>query len=174
MNEKAESTSFNTKKIIFLTLISLISVLAIVLTCIVARKIENFLFGTKCYVIEENAMSKSENNEDMDVHLNAGDLIFVELINSQDDINELEAGDLITFISSNPDSWGTIVTHMIYEVKRDKTGNVVEIITFGTNTGRIDEAPVDPNFVIGKYTGKIPKIGRFLASSAIWRELLDL
>ena len=33
--------------------------------------------------------------------------------------------------------------------------------TYGINTGEIDAAKVDPDFILGKYEGKIPVIGRF-------------
>jgi len=126
-------------------------------------KNERSLFGVRFYIVQTDSMSKSENNKDMDVHFNAGDIILAKKPKGAEDIAKLEAGDIISFVSSDPDSWGQTITHMIHEVKRDKQGRVTEIITFGTNTGAIDPTPVDPNFVLGTYKGKIPLLGRFFA-----------
>lgn len=55
------------------------------------------------------------------------------------------------------------VTHMIYEVKKDNNGKVVGYVTYGTNTGAEDEALVEPEYILGKYTGKLPGVGHFFA-----------
>jgi hypothetical protein len=50
---------------------------------------------------------------------------------------------------------------MIREVKTMEDGNVIGYVTYGTNTGVDDETIVEPGFVLGKYTGKLPKVGLF-------------
>lgn len=165
MNEKTKKI-LNIAKTVFTWAVVAFAVFMMILTLFNAfalDKNERSFLGTRFYIVQTDSMSKSENNKDMDVHFNAGDIIFAKKPKSQDDINDLVPGDIISFISSNPDSWGETITHMIHDVIKDENGNVVEIVTFGTNTGAIDEEPVDPNFVLGKYKGKIPKVGHFFA-----------
>ena len=51
---------------------------------------------------------------------------------------------------------------MIREVKRDETtGELLGYVTFGTNTGIDDEALVEPSYVLGEYSGKLPGFGWF-------------
>ena len=50
---------------------------------------------------------------------------------------------------------------MIREVKKNKDGEVIGYVTFGTNTGVNDESVVDPSFVLGKYLGRLPGAGYF-------------
>ena len=165
MNDKTKKI-LSISKTVFTWAVVAFAVFMMILTLFNAfalDKNERSFLGTRFYIVQTDSMSKSENNKDMDVHFNAGDIIFAKKPKSQADINELKPGDIISFISSNPDSWGETITHMIHDVIEDENGNVVEIITFGTNTGAIDEEPVDPNFVLGKYKGKIPKVGTFFA-----------
>ena len=79
------------------------------------------------------------------------------------DVFELEPGDIISFISANPESWGETITHMIHSVERDKSGNLIGYRTFGTHTGTVDEKIVEPEFILGTYSGKLPAIGKFFA-----------
>jgi signal peptidase I len=105
-------------------------------------------------------MSKSENNADLDVHFNAGDIIIVKNV---EDKKALESGDIITFISTNDDSNFETITHMIRDKFYDKEGKFAGYITYGTNTGVNDEAPVEFGYILGKYTGKLPAVGQFFA-----------
>ncbi len=118
------------------------------------------IFGIKFYIVQTDSMSLSENNKDMDVHFNAGDIVIVKNVKEP---TKLEAGDVISFMSTNTDSYGETITHMIREVKKTDDGKVLGYVTFGTNTGTDDEALVEPSFVLGKYTGKLPALGNFFA-----------
>ena len=118
------------------------------------------IFGIRFYIVQTDSMSPSENNKDMDIHFNAGDII---LIKNVKDRNKLEAGDVIAFLSTNEVSYGETVTHMIREVKRDEEGRLLGYVTFGTNTGTNDEALVEPSYVLGEYAGKLPGVGNFFA-----------
>ena len=131
-----------------------------VFTVSTVDKNDRGIFGMKFYIVRTDSMSPSENNKDMDVHFSAGDIV---LIQSVGDPFSLEAGDVIAFLSMNSVSYGETVTHMIYEVKKDAEGNVLGYVTYGTNTGAIDEAVVEPDYVIGKYVGKLPGVGNFFA-----------
>ena len=121
---------------------------------------ERSIFGVKVYIVQTDSMSLSENNKDMDVHFNAGDIVIIKNV---DDPRALQAGDIIAFMSTNSVSYGETVTHMIREVKKTEDGKVLGYVTYGTNTGTDDEALVEPEYVLGAYSGKLPGVGNFFA-----------
>lgn len=118
------------------------------------------IFGSKFYIVQTDSMSLSENNKDLDVHFNAGDIVIIKNV---DDPRALQTGDIIAFMSTNEISYGETVTHMIREVKTTDNGVVLGYVTYGTNTGVNDEALVEPEYVLGKYSGKLPGVGNFFA-----------
>lgn len=118
------------------------------------------LFGIRFYIVLTDSMSPSENNKDDDVHFNAGDIV---LIKNVKDTTALKPGDVIAFISQNSVSFGETVTHMIREVRTNSEGKLLGYVTYGTNTGTNDEALVEPEYVLGTYAGKLPKIGHFFS-----------
>ena len=118
------------------------------------------IFGFRFYIVLTDSMSLSEHNKDMDVHFNAGDIV---LIKDVKDKTALQAGDIIAFMSMNEVSYGETVTHMIREVQRTEDGKLLGYVTFGTNTNTDDEALVEPDYVLGEYTGKLPGVGNFFA-----------
>ena len=123
-------------------------------------KNDRSIFGVRFYIVTSNSMKLSENNKDMDVHFNAGDIVIIKNV---DDPRSLQAGDIIAFMSTNDVSYGETVTHMIREVKKTDDGKVLGYVTFGTNTGDNDEALVEPEYILGAYTGKLPALGNFFA-----------
>ncbi|MBQ8425793.1 MAG: hypothetical protein IJX17_07270 [Clostridia bacterium] len=50
---------------------------------------------------------------------------------------------------------------MIYVYVYDTSCNLIGYKTYGTNTGNIDDSVVQPEYVMGKYVGKLPKLGYF-------------
>ena len=118
------------------------------------------IFGVKFYIVQTDSMSLSENNKDMDVHFNAGDIVIVRNVK---DARTLQEGDIIAFMSTNSESYGETVTHMIREVKKTDGGKVLGYVTYGTNTGTNDEALVEPEYVLGAYSGKLAALGKFFA-----------
>ena len=116
------------------------------------------LFGIRFYIVLTDSMSPSENNKDLDVHFNAGDIV---LIKDAEDPTALQPGDVIAFISQNSVSFGETVTHMIREVRTTTDGKLIGYVTYGTNTGTDDETIVEPAYVLGVYAGKLPKVGEF-------------
>lgn len=120
------------------------------------------IFGVKFYIVQTDSMSKSENNKDMDIHFNAGDIVLIKDL-SDNEKAELKAGEVIAFLSTNSVSYGETVTHMIREVKYNDEGKIVGFVTYGTNTGTNDEKVVEPEYILGKYTGKLPGVGNFFA-----------
>lgn len=131
-----------------------------IVTVTTVDKNDRSIFGMKFYIVQTDSMSLSENNKDMDVHFNAGDIV---LIKNVDDPRGLQAGDVIAFMSTNSVSYGETVTHMIREVKKTEEGKVLGYVTYGTNTGTDDEALVEPEYILGSYSGKLPGVGNFFA-----------
>ena len=117
------------------------------------------IFGVKFYIVQTDSMSLSDKNADMDVHFNAGDIVIIKNLK---DTRSLQADDVIAFLSTNSVSYGETVTHMIRERKYEN-GKFVGYVTYGTNTGTNDEAVVEPEYVLGKYAGKLPGVGNFFA-----------
>lgn len=106
------------------------------------------IFGYKFFIVRSDSMSKTD--------FDAGDIVFVKNI----DPATLQAGDIIAFTSQNPNNFGDTVTHKIREIITDANGDPA-FITYGTTTDVNDETPVTFPYVLGKYTGRIPKVGTF-------------
>ena len=123
-------------------------------------KNDRSIFGIKFYIVKTDSMSPSDKNADMDVHFSAGDIV---LIKNVDEPAKLQPGDIIAFMSTNSVSYGETVTHMIREAKMTDDGRLIGYVTYGTNTGTDDEALVEPEYVLGKYAGKLPGVGHFFA-----------
>ena len=133
-----------------------------IFTVTTVNRNERNIFGFRFYIVRTDSMSLSDKNAEMDVHFDAGDIIIVKNIKEKAKW-QLQEGDIITFLSTNTESYGETVTHMIREVKKDGSGKVLGYVTFGTNTGSNDEALVEPSYVLGVYAGKLPEMGHFFA-----------
>jgi signal peptidase I len=131
-----------------------------VVTVTTVDRNDRSIFGVKFYIVKTDSMSLSENNKDMEVHFNAGDIVIIKDVK---DKKGLQAGDIISFMSTNSVSYGETVTHMIREVKKSEDGKVIGYVTYGTNTGTNDEALVEPEYVLGAYSGKLSGVGNFFA-----------
>lgn len=87
-----------------------------------------------------------------------------------DSPNDLEVGDVITFISTSLLTPGTTITHRIIGITQDETGNVC-YQTQGDFNPVADQGCAKYSNIIGKVIFKIPQLGRvqfFLASKAGW------
>ncbi len=131
-----------------------------IVTVTTVDKNDRSIFGLKFYIVQTDSMSLSDKNADLDVHFNAGDIVIIKNVK---DPRALEAGDIIAFMSTNSVSYGETVTHMIREVKTTEDGKLIGYVTYGTNTGTDDEALVEPEYILGAYTGKLPGVGNFFA-----------
>lgn len=162
MNEKAKKVLDITTKVLtyLLTAFSVFMMVFTIVTVTTVDKNERNIFGYRFYIVKTDSMSESENNADLDVHFNAGDIIIVKNV---EDKKALEAGDIITFLSTNDESYGETITHMIRDKYYDKNDRFVGYITYGTNTGVDDEAPVEFGYIVGEYAGKLPAVGQFFA-----------
>lgn len=106
------------------------------------------LFGFRAYVVRSDSMAATD--------FDAGDLILVK----ETDPSTLDAGDIITFISQDSNSFGEVITHKIREKVVDSQGSIA-FVTYGTTTGVDDETLVTPMYILGKYEAKIPRMGTF-------------
>ncbi len=113
------------------------------------------LFGYKIYIVKSDSMSTVDGDESQG-YFSAGDIIFVKEV----DCSTLEEGDIISYISTNSSNYGETITHMIRCSTLNDEGEP-GFITYGTSTGENDENVVTYAFILGKYTGHIPKIGTF-------------
>lgn len=109
------------------------------------RNDRNFL-GLKFFIVQTDSMSAT--------HFDAGDIVIAKNV----DVNTLKAGDIITFVSEDPDSYGETITHMIRRVVHNEDGTL-SFVTYGTTTGTDDRTMA--SVVVGKYIGRLPKVGAF-------------
>lgn len=72
---------------------------------------------------------------------------------------ELEIGDIITFISPDPRFGGISVTHRIIDKYYDESSGNYSYRTQGDNNNVADSALVPNNNILGKVILKIPKLG---------------
>lgn len=162
LNEKTKKGLTITLKVLSWVLVAF-AVLLMVFTLITKKNDENKvnLFGYRFYIVLSDSMSKSELNANLDVHFDAGDIIISKI---PSDPTKLKEGQIISFISTNIDSYGKTITHMIKSVRKTSTGKVIGYETYGTNKGESDTAIVEPEFVLGVYAGKIPDLGKFMSA----------
>ncbi len=162
MNEKTKNILNLILKVVSWVLVGftvLLMIFTIVSIATLDRNDRN-LFGFKFLIVQSDSMSPSEKNADDDVHFRAGDIIIIKDV---ENAWALQPGDVISFTSFSEVSYLKTVTHMIYEVKKDDNGKVVGYVTYGTNTGAIDDTVVEPEYILGKYAGKLPGVGYFFA-----------
>ena len=129
-----------------------------IISALVLDKNDRNLFGIRFYIVLSDSMSLSENNKDDEVHFDAGDIV---LIKNVEDKAGLGGGDIISFISQNSYNFGETVTHKIRERRETEDGRLIGYVTYGTNTGKDDEVLVEPEYVLGQYVYKLPKVGTF-------------
>lgn len=108
------------------------------------------VFGYKFFIVRTDSMSATD--------FDAGDVIFVKNV----DPSTLQEGDVISYTSQNTSNYGETVTHKIRTLTTDAEGNP-GFVTYGTTTNTDDETVVTYPYVLGKYTGKLPKVGNFFA-----------
>ncbi|MBQ7795047.1 MAG: signal peptidase I [Lachnospiraceae bacterium] len=106
------------------------------------------LFGYKAFIVRSDSMSATD--------FDAGDVIFVKEV----DPSTLQEGDIIAYISQNDHNYGDTVTHKIRRLTTTMGGEP-GFITYGTTTNTDDEAVVVYEYILGKYTGNVPKVGTF-------------
>ena len=117
------------------------------------------VFGYKFLIVNSNSMSKTAKSINEEVFFEAGDVI---VIKTQKDPASYSVGNVITYVSNSPESYGKTVTHKIRQVVSEN-GVVLGYVTYGINTGVNDSATVPLDNILGIYVNKIPNLGNFLA-----------
>ena len=143
--------AFGILKTTFVWLIVLLAVSMMVFTIISVttfNRNDRDLFGFKMYIVNSDSMAATD--------FDAGSLILVKNV----DPSTLKAGDVITFMSQDTDSFGETITHKIRRITTDAEGNP-GFITYGTTTNVDDETIVTYPYVLGKYQSAIPGLGTF-------------
>ena len=150
-----------TKVLTWILIVATVSMMVFtIFSTLTFDKNDRNLFGIRFYIVLTDSMSPSENNKNDKVHFNAGDIV---LIKNVKDPTTLQPGDVIAFVSQNEVSFGETVTHMIRERRETTDGKLIGYVTYGTNTGTNDQTIVQPEYVLGQYTGKLPGVGNFFA-----------
>lgn len=102
--------------------------------------------GYKPYIVQSDSMKDT---------FAAGDLT----VSKKTDPDTLEVGDIITFRSIDPASYGEVVTHKIRAITEYE--GEPAFVTYGTTTGVDDSYPVPYDNVLGEYQFRLPKMGYF-------------
>lgn len=145
--KKALATLKKILTVIVVTIAALMTVFTVV-SSITLGGAQRSLFGYNFFVSLSDSMSKTD--------FDAGDIV----ISRHVDPSTLKEGDIISFISQNPENFGETVTHKIRSVSVNDKGEPC-FITYGTTTDTDDKTPVLYRFVLGKYCGKLSKVGYF-------------
>ncbi len=111
-------------------------------------KTDRNIFGFKFFIVTSDSMAATD--------FDAGDIA----ISKNVDPKALKEGDIITFLSQDPDSFGEVVTHKIRRLTTDANGRP-GFVTYGTTTDNDDKTVVTHEYVVGQYVGRIPKVGSF-------------
>ncbi len=84
--------------------------------------------------------------------------------------DNLQVGDVCTYLSKNPSYFGIMITHRIIGINTNENGEKVYIFK-GDNNYSADPMPVQKDQIYGKVVMKIPKIGYvqyFLSNAYGW------
>ena len=106
------------------------------------------LLGYKAFICRSDSMKATD--------FAAGDLVFVKEVAPA----TIKEGDIISYRSEDPDTFGETFTHKVRSLITDENGQPC-FITYGTTTGVDDELPVKYTQFQGLYKFAMPKIGTF-------------
>lgn len=139
---------FKTTLVWLVVLLAVFMMIFTVISVTTFNRNDRSLFGYKMYIVNSDSMAATD--------FKAGALILVKEI----DPSTLKEGDIITFMSQDPDSFGETVTHKIRRLTTDAEGNPA-FVTYGTTTGTDDETLVTFPYVLGQYQKQVPGLGTF-------------
>ena len=112
------------------------------------NRADRSLFGYRAFIVMSDSMKATD--------FAAGDLVLVKDVDPAD----LAPGDIIAYTSQNPESFGETITHKIRRLTTDENGDP-GFITYGTTTDTDDETVVTYPYILGKYSGRVAKVGSF-------------
>lgn len=143
--------ALNIVKTVFTCLVVVLAVCMMIFTIVSVNTFDRndrSIFGYKAFIVKSDSMKATD--------FDAGDLILVKEV----DPSTLQAGDIISYQSTNIENYGDTVTHKIRSLTKDAEGNS-GFITYGTTTDTDDENIVTYSFVLGQYQTKLPGVGKF-------------
>lgn len=108
------------------------------------------LFGYKAFICRSDSMKATD--------FASGDLVFVKEVSPA----TIKEGDIISYRSEDPDSFGETFTHKVRSLTTNDEGQPC-FITYGTTTGVDDELPVKYTQFQGLYKFDVPKLGTFFS-----------
>ncbi len=144
-------------KNVFVILAAVFSVALAVLTFASVRWSGGRILGCRVLIVLSDSMG-SVLGDRQKGYFNAGDLIVVRKV----DPATLKAGDIVSYVSDHPDSFGATVTHMIRRSALTVKGEQ-GFVTYGTHTGVEDEGVVGHSQILGKFVLRIPWLGWFFS-----------
>lgn len=106
------------------------------------------ILGYRAFIVLSDSMAATD--------FSAGDLV----ISKRVDPTTLQEGDIISFISTNEESYGSTMTHKIRSKVVNANGDP-GFITYGTTTNTNDSMIVTYPYIVGKYVFSIAKVGLF-------------
>lgn len=116
----------------------------VVATTLVSGRSEASLLGWKPYIVLSDSMQSE---------FEVGDIAVSRAV----DPAALQPGDIVTFASVDPDSYGEVFTHKIRDITEYEGERA--FVTYGTTTGDDDAYPAPFSRVVGRYAFRIPKAG---------------
>ncbi|MGN1104353.1 MAG: signal peptidase I [Candidatus Coproplasma sp.] len=129
------------------------------------------IFGSAYVAVASNSMDAEKPDYVPEGKLEGfakGDLIKIKLV-SEDQANQLEVGDIITFRTNQiVENQYVLNTHRIISINTDDDGNAISYVTKGDNNELQDGSAVLVSEVVGVYQGKASGIGHvflFMSSS---------
>lgn len=138
-------------KDIFTWLISAVAIGMMIFTVVSVLTLnqrERNVLGYRAFIVLSDSMSATD--------FQAGDVVLVK----ETDPTTLKEGDIIAFISQDPDYFGETVTHKIRRLTTAQNGDPA-FITYGTTTDTDDKVAVTYPYILGKHTATLPKVGTF-------------
>lgn len=132
---------------------SILAVVAVAMAIFTIFSVFNFnktdrnVLGYRFYICLSDSMKATD--------FAAGDLV----VSKEVDTSTLVEGDIISFISTDNNSYGEVVTHKIRKITN--SNGVLTFKTYGTTTDTDDQVGVPSYNILGKYKFAIPKVGYF-------------
>lgn len=93
----------------------------------------------------------------MEPAIKKSDMILVKKVPS----NTIKEGDIISFISDNPEILGSINTHRVEKIEKNKSDGSIIFTTKGDANDKADIYPVQESKLIGKVVEELGFIGKF-------------
>ncbi len=146
-NRKALSKVFKVFRILLYVIMFTIVALTVGAVIIFSTSNDAEKYTYKAYTVLSDSMQEQ---------FEAGDLIIVKKV----DLSTISEGDIISFYSIDPNTYGEVYTHMVREVIT--YNGELAFTTYGTTTGSNDIYPALSSCVIGEQVYVISNIGEVI------------